>query len=130
MKLGKRVTIATLSGILFGFVCYGLASSGPAAVPGAVAWQLITSRMLIGFGIGISRLRMGHWSVHGVVLGLLFSVPLAIGSLMAPDSPEFNKGMMFFWTIVMGGIYGFLIELITSVLLKAKVDVPAPAVAA
>ena len=122
MKSGKRVTIATISGVLFGLVCYGLASSSPGGVPTPVAWQLITSRALIGFGIGISRVHMGHWSIHGMVMGLLFSIPLALSGLMAPDSPEFSKSSMFIWTIVLGMIYGFLTELITSVLLKARME--------
>ena len=130
MNIPKRVTIATLSGILFGFVCYGLASSSPGELPVPIVWQLITSRALIGFGIGISRVRMGHWSIHGLVMGLLFSLPLAFSGLMAPDSPEFSKSMMFIMTVALGMIYGFLIELITTVLLKAKMDVSSPAVAA
>jgi hypothetical protein len=122
MKNAKRLTIATLSGILSGLVCYGLASSSPGVVPGPVVWQIITSRALTGFGIGISRVRMGHWAIHGLVLGLLFSLPLAFSGLMAPDSPEFSKTSMFIWTVVLGMIYGFLIELITSVLLKARIE--------
>jgi len=39
---------------------------------------------------------------------------------MAPENPEFSKIMMMVSTIVMGAIYGLLIELITSVLFKAK----------
>jgi hypothetical protein len=129
MNSGKRITIATLSGVLFGLVCYGFASSGPGELAAPIVWQIVTSRALIGFGIGISRVRMGHWSIHGIVMGLLFSLPLAFSGLMAPENPEFTKTSMFVMTVVMGMVYGFLIELITSVLLKAKVDTPAPAVA-
>ncbi len=130
MKNAKRVTIATLSGFLFGLLCYGLASSSPGGVPTPVVWQLITSRALIGFGIGVSRVRMGHWSIHGIVMGLLFSIPLAFSGLMAPDSPDFSKSSMFIWTIVLGMVYGFLIELITSVLLKARIETQPSTVAA
>ena len=120
MPGAKRVIIATLSGLLFGFVCFGLASSGSGGLALPVALQIIASRTLIGFAIGVSGLRMGHWTVHGLVMGLLFSLPLAFSGLMAPENPEFSKFMMVFWTIVMGMIYGLLIEVITSWALKAK----------
>ena len=63
---------------------------------------------------------MGHRAIHGPVTGLLFSLPLAFSGLMAPENPEFSATMMFVSTIVMGMIYGLLIEVITSAVLKAK----------
>ncbi|MEW6364041.1 MAG: hypothetical protein AB1714_05320 [Acidobacteriota bacterium] len=121
MPSTKRVLVATLSGVLFGFVCFGLASSGPAPLPWPVAVQIVLSRTLIGVAIGISAVALGHWSVHGLVMGLLFSLPLAFGGLMAPDNPQFSKTQMFISTIVLGMIYGLLIELITSVFFKARI---------
>jgi hypothetical protein len=120
MASSKRLVIATLAGLFFGLVCLGIASSGAAALPWPVAVQIISSRTLIGLAIGISSLSLGHWSIHGVVMGLVFSVPLAFSGLMAPDSPDFSKLHIFVWTVVLGMIYGFLIELITSVLFKAR----------
>ena len=55
-------------------------------------------------------------------MGLLFSLPLAFSGLMAPESPEFSTTMMFVSTVVMGMIYGFLIDLITTIIFKAKVE--------
>jgi hypothetical protein len=80
----KRVIIATLSGIIFGVIC-NLLASGSGSLPWPITIQIITSRTLIGFAIGISSLKIVHVS-----------------------------------TIVMGIIYGLLIELITSVIFKAK----------
>jgi hypothetical protein len=120
MKKAKRVIIATLSGVLFGFVCFTLASSGSGGLQWPVIIQIIVSRTLIGFAIGISCLSMGHWSIHGLLMGMVFSLPLAFSGLMAPDNPEFTKASMVVWTIVLGMIYGLLIEVITSVLFKAK----------
>jgi len=114
----KRIIIATLAGIVFGFVCYGFACSS-GELPLALSLQIIVSRTLIGFTIGISILKM-HWSLHGILIGLLYSLPLAFGGLLAPENPEFTKTMMLVSTAVMGIIYGFLIELITTVLFKAK----------
>ena len=66
--------------------------------------QIIISRTLIGFAIGISSLSLGHWSVHGLVIGLLFSLPLAFSGLMAPDNPEVSKATVWVGTIVLGMI--------------------------
>jgi hypothetical protein len=81
--------------------------------------QIIFSRTLIGFAIGISSLKM-HWTLHGLFMGLLFSLPLAFSGLMAPETPDFSASTMFISTVVMGMIYGFLIDLITSLAFKAK----------
>lgn len=114
----KRIIIATILGLVFGFVCFGLASSG-GDLPLAVGLQIIVSRTLIGFTIGISVLNI-HWVLHGILVGLLYSLPLAFSGLMAPETPEFTKSAIFISTVVMGVIYGFLIELLTSIVLKAK----------
>jgi hypothetical protein len=116
----KRLIIATLSGVLFGLVCYGLASSGDYQLACPIAVQIIISRTLIGFAIGISCLKLHHWSLHGLLMGLVFSLPLAFSGLMAPESPEYSLTAMFIWTIVLGMIYGLLIEVITSLIFKAK----------
>ena len=121
MKKTKRIIIATILGLLCGFVCLALASSGEGELPYAVKQQILFSRMLIGFAIGISSLK-SHWTLHGILLGMLFSLPLAFSGLMAPENPEFSSVMIFISTIVMGIIYGFLIELITTVVFKAKVE--------
>lgn len=116
----KRLIVATLSGLLFGFVCYGIASSGSGPLPWPVAVEIIVSRTLIGFAIGISALSLGHWAIHGLFMGLVFSLPLAFSSLMAPENPEFSKAAMWTWTVVLGMIYGLLIEVITTALFKAR----------
>ena len=121
MKKAKRVTVATLSGVLFGFVCFGLASGGSGNLPLPIALQIMTSRTLIGFAIGISCLSLGHWSIHGLIMGMILSLPLAFSGLMAPKNPDFSKIGMFVWTILLGMIYGLLIEVITSLFFKARV---------
>lgn len=106
--------------MLFGFICFGLASSGSGELAWPIAVQIIVSRTLIGFAIGISCLSIRHWSIHGLIMGMIFSLPLAFSGLMAPESPDFSKANMFIWTIVLGMVYGLLIEVITSLLFKAK----------
>jgi len=120
MKKPKRIIVATLAGVLFGFICFGLASCSSGELAWPIAVQIIVSRTLIGFAIGISCLSIRHWSMHGLIMGVIFSLPLAFSGLMAPESPDFSKANMFIWTIVLGMVYGLLIEVITSLLFKAK----------
>ncbi len=116
----KRLNIATLLGLAFGFVCFGFACSGPNEISNMLAINIILGRTLIGFAIGISRFPMGHWSIHGLVMGFIFSLPAGFGAMLAPENPEFSHATMFVATVVMGVIYGFLIELITTVVFKAR----------
>ncbi len=115
----KRIIVATLSGLLFGLVCFYMAS-----LNGDISWgislSIISSRMLMGFGIGISRFKMGHWAIHGAVMGIIFSIPMACGVLATPASPGFDPMMIFWGSIVMGLIYGLLTEVITTLVFKAK----------
>lgn len=118
----KRIIIATLSGLLFGFVCFGLASTGSLPIAWPAAVQIILSRTLIGLAIGISFAYLWHWAIHGLAMGLVFSLPLAFSGLMAPANPDFSRVGMFIWVVVLGMIYGLLIELITSVFFKEKIQ--------
>jgi len=116
----KRLIISTLLGVVFGFVCYGFASSGQNVIPTILAINIILGRTLIGVAIGISRFTCKHWSLHGIIMGFVFSLPAGFGAMLGPENPEFSHNMLFTSTIVMGVIYGFLIELVTSVIFKAK----------
>jgi len=122
MSNTKRTIIATLSGALCGFICYGLASSGPAELAWPVSVQIILSRTLIGFAIGVSCWPMRHWAIHGLVMGAIFSLPLAFSGLMAPESPEYSTSAMFIGTIVLGMAYGLIVEIITSLIFKARIQ--------
>ena len=116
----KRLIITTILGVIFGFVCYGMASSGQNEISQILAINIILGRTLIGFGIGISRFSFKHWSLHGIIMGLIFSLPAGFGAMLGPENPEFSHSMLFISTIVMGMIYGFLIEIIATVIFKAK----------
>lgn len=65
----------------------------------------------MGFMIGISAMRLSWW-LHGIVLGFISSIPMAVA--------EMDKMEIFIGTFIMGIIYGFLTELITSILFKSK----------
>jgi hypothetical protein len=121
MQKTKRLVIATLSGVLFGFVCLGLAASAPGPLAWPAAIQIVVSRTLIGFAIGMSAFSFGPWAVNGLIMGLIFSLPLAFSGLMAPESPEYSQVNMFVFTLLLGMLYGLLTELITSGLFKARI---------
>ena len=109
----KRAMLATLFGLIFGFVCWGLAAS-ESSIVWPLAVSIIISRTLMGFVIGISALKWPWW-LHGVVIGGLSSLPMGFSGLMAPMG-----GWSIFWgSIVMGVVYGFLTEVFTTVVFKA-----------
>jgi len=118
--MSKRLLITTLLGIVFGFVCLNFARSGGNEISTALALNIVSGRMLIGIAIGISRFPMRHWAIHGTVMGLIFGLPAGFGALLAPENPEFSRTAMMLSTLVMGMVYGFLIEFITTVLFRAK----------
>ncbi len=111
MLTTKRVLIATICGFIFGLVCMYMASSGPNPIDNATKTVILFSRGLMGFTIGISAIRLNWW-LHGLVIGLIGSIPMAI--------PVFNDPGIAVGTFVMGAVYGFLTEWITTKLFKEK----------
>ncbi len=112
MLTTKRVLITTICGLIFGLICMYLASSDPSQpMSTVIKWSIVLSRTMMGFTIGISALRM-TWGMHGIILGIICSLPMAV-----PILPNTRIAVA---TVVMGMIYGFLTELITTKLFKAK----------
>jgi len=110
----KRVLIATVCGFVFGLVCMFMACSDPDAaepISTMLKWSIIVGRTMLGFIIGISAIRLKWW-LHGIVLGAVASLPMAV--------PILDRMDIVIGTIVMGIIYGFLTELITTRAFKAK----------
>lgn len=114
---GMRLLVTTVLGFLFGVVCWLLASSGQPHMPAAMSWSIIFSRALIGFVIGISAWKI-NYMIHGIVLGFVVSIPMALGSL------SFQGFKIFLGTLIMGIIYGFLIELIAHLIVKEEKAAP------
>jgi hypothetical protein len=61
-------------------------------------------------------------SIHDPVAKAIFSLPLAFSGLMGPESPECSKSAMFISTIVLGMAYGLLVEIVTCVISKARMQ--------
>ncbi len=115
----KRVLIATLTGVLLGIVaCLIASNSYPDPLAKKVIANIFASRVLIGFVIGISACQI-IWPLHGILMGIIVSLPFSFGA-MAYQTPVMGKWHIFFLTVVLGAVYGFLIELVTSIIFKAQ----------
>ena len=105
---GKRVIVCTLLGGVAGVVCWlgsYLAGSVPVALTAGVVLAIVFNRAFIGFAIGISGWRI-NWALHGVAVGLVGSLPVAVYPLLSPDG---LPGFLMYE--LAGGVWGFLIEL-------------------
>ena len=111
----KRVILATFFGLITGLVCYlggrfGLGDE----ISTTMFFYIMVNRTLIGFVIGISTLKL-HWAAHGLIIGLLVGSPFTIGCLLEEGNVETAIA-----ALVLSAIYGFIIELFTSVVFGAK----------
>ena len=111
---GKRVIACTLFGLIAGILCWlgGRVMSGM-EFPTAVVLGIILNRAFIGFTLGISGWRT-NWAFHGVVIGLVGTLPLAVYSVGTA-----NALRDFLMLEFAGGIWGLLIEL-GALAVKAK----------
>ena len=111
MKLKKRILTATLLGFACGLICVGLAGSDPSQpITLGIKLSILAGRTLLGFTIGISILKM-RWWLHGALLGFITSIPMAM--------PLLEKKEILIATLVIGVIYGIIIEVVTSIIFKA-----------
>jgi len=113
MKSLWRIIVATILGGIFGVICYFSYKSTMEGPVGAVMVAgIIANRALIGFTIGISKIK--NWFWNGLIAGLFVSLAMSIYPLMGKD------WMGFLAITAAGIIYGILIEVITSFVFKLK----------
>jgi len=111
MKILRRTIVTTILGFIAGFICYW-ASRKTVVYTTPMMWSVILNRTLLGFILGISGLKW-NYVIHGLVIGAIASIPLAV--------PAFISSAAGGWLILIAGaIYGLIIELITSGLLRFK----------
>jgi hypothetical protein len=109
-----RIVAATILGAVAGVVCWQLGkSSGKITLDTPMILGIIANRTLLGFIIGISGLRRLNFLLHGVIIGLVATIPMSIYPLAGGDWVSFAL------LEVAGAAYGILIELIVTKLLKA-----------
>lgn len=114
MVYAKRLIIAVILGMIFGLVCaYASKSSLPVEDRSMIMCMIALNRTFIGFMIGISCWRM-HWVLHGIIIGLLGTLPIAAS--MFGDPAKVTGAILF---LVAGIVWGFLIELLTTVVFRA-----------
>jgi len=118
MVSGKRILIATVLGLIFGVITYLLVqpSAPPGGIPMSGVLAIILGRGVMGFAIGISACQI-RWWLHGIVMGFIFSLPGAFGSVWV----GFGQASLV-RSLILGIVYGFLVELITAVVFKARVS--------
>lgn len=109
-----RIIAATLLGVVAGIVCWQLGkSSDKITLDTPMILGIIANRSLLGFIIGISGLRGLHYLAHGVIIGLIATVPMSIYPLAGGDVVSFAL------LEAAGAVYGLAIELVVTKLLKA-----------
>jgi len=105
---GKRVLACTLFGFIAGVLDLLLMHYGakaPITFTTAIVLGFILNRAFIGFTLGISGWRT-NWAFHGVVVGLVGSLPLSVFALGD------QEGLTGFLLIeLFGGMWGLLVEL-------------------
>ncbi|TKJ37980.1 hypothetical protein CEE37_13540 [candidate division LCP-89 bacterium B3_LCP] len=112
----KRFWLCLILGFIAGLIC---ATVGNAQIPKDIRTMVFISvvlnRAMIGFVLGISAWKT-NWAVHGIVIGIIGSLPLSIPLIWNPEA-----GFCVCGAYTLGGaIWGFVIELLTSVVFKAK----------
>lgn len=116
MLSGKRILIATISGLVLGVISYLLIRSSIPAVGASrsAILTIILSRGVLGFAIGISTCRISWW-LHGILMGFIFSLPGAFGAVWL----GFGRPSLA-CVLILGIVCGILVELVTTVLFKAR----------
>ena len=109
----KRLSLSIVAGIICAIIC---AVGKIYLIPSITVSGLIVSsfgnRILLGFVIGISRLRM-NYLLHGAFIGFLVTLSYSTGMILD------NNVMGFIMYTVAGIIFGLLIELFVTKICKA-----------
>jgi hypothetical protein len=111
--MNKRISVCLIGGVIAGLICLTLGFLG-GSLTGFSSYAvagLFLNRVVLGFTIGISRLKV-HYLLHGVLIGGLVSL---ISSLSFLDNAPAN-----FIAFTMAGMtFGLLIELLATKAFKA-----------
>jgi len=123
MARSVRVAFAPIMGILFGVIIIMLlVRSDPYQEFGRFSYArgifVIVSEAVMGFGIAISGLRI-LWPLHGALLGLVFSIPMAVW-MNRVYNPYGNNPVLFFLLMGLNILFGLLVELVLSGILKTR----------
>jgi hypothetical protein len=111
---GRRLVVSTAFGFVAGIICYLGGKYGLKDDISTVMFlYILVNRVLIGFVIGVSTLRM-HWALHGPLVGAVVGLPFAVGCLLEQSNLETAIA-----ALILGAVYGLMIEFFTSVVFGA-----------
>ncbi len=120
--MNKRVLIATALGLAFGVLNWFVATfAAPKPIPRSGIATIILGRGVLGFVIGNSAWRI-RWWLHGLLLGFIVSLPAASGARLMSMQFGMSPDVLPVLVLLLGLVIGFLIELLTSVIFKARLE--------
>ena len=109
--LSPRVVITIVIGLVGGGISIGFTNMGiSSSLPSAIALRMMISFGLMGLTIGINPLPW-HWSINGLFFGFVIGMIEGLASTA--------MGFPLAIPLVSCTVYGFLIELVTTVVFKA-----------
>ena len=118
MVESKRIIVGTIFGFIAGLLCY-VGGFMLGIGYGYTIFQIINvfvNRMLIGFVIGISALKL-KWYIHGLVIGEIVGLPFFFYDLiLGADSS------LLIVVLIASGVFGILIEYFTSFVFNAPAE--------
>jgi hypothetical protein len=115
----KRITIATLFGIVAGVICAtGAFYGGILTFTAANLVWILLNRAVMGFAIGASGLKL-HWAWNGIVMGLVVGSIFSYALYM-----KLGPGMLPLGNALVNGVFGLMIEFFTTVVFKAPMLAP------
>jgi hypothetical protein len=113
-KKMKRLLLSIIGGIFCAIICViGRKYLNPSITLSALIVSAIGNRILIGFVIGISRLKI-NYLLHGALIGFLVTLSYSIGMIID------NNMMGFITYTTVGIIYGLLIEIFVTKICNTK----------
>ena len=112
----KRIIIATVFGLIAGIWCGSGALFLGLQVDALRFIFIMVDRLLIGFVIGISVLRI-KWALHGIIMSEIIGLPLVLYDIMISEPMWVIVGVL-----IMSAVYGLMIEFFTSIVFKQPVE--------
>ena len=116
----KRIAVATLFGLGAGVICGTLLFKFDIMKFSIITlvWVLL-NRAVMGFAIGISGLKV-HWAWNGILMGLVVGSIFSYFLFM-----NVGAGMLPVANFFVNGLFGLVIEFLTTVVCRQRALAPA-----
>ena len=112
----KRIVIATVFGVIAGIICGTGAIFLGLQVDALRFIFIMVNRILIGFVIGISVLKI-NWALHGIIIAEIIGLPFVLFDIIIGESLFIIGGVL-----IMSLLFGLMIEFFTSIVFKQPVE--------